>query len=205
MRITSLVVVAAALAASPALVLAENAGVEAATVKAKGATGVGAGQAVEIRAEVTAIDKDARTVTLKGPRGKTRTLSVSKEARNFDQVKVGDIVTFTYLEALTLKLEKAEGAKPGKQVAEEVRRAAPGEKPGGEMLRQVTVVGTVTAIDTTTQLVTVRGAEGGEVDLKVKDPARLKSVKVGDLIRATYTEALAIAVSAPAKPAAAPK
>jgi hypothetical protein len=205
MRITSLVVIATVLAAAPVLGLAENTGVEAAAVKARGAEGAGAGQAVEIKAEVTAIDKAARTVTLKGPRGKTKTLTVSKQARNFDQIKVGDVVTLAYLEALTLKLEKAEGAKPGKEVNEELRRAAPGQKPGGEMVRHVTVVGTVTAIDTATQWVTVRGPEGGEVDLKVKEAAKLKSVKVGDLVRATYTEALAIAVNSPAQPAAAPK
>jgi len=37
-------------------------------------------------------------------------------------------------------------------------------------------VGTVTAIDAKTQLVTVR-ARGNEVDIKVEDPAKLKNVK----------------------------
>jgi hypothetical protein len=156
---------------------------------------------VEIQATVTAIDKAKRTVTVKGPRGNTKTLTVGKEARNFDQVKVGDTVTLTYVEALTIALEKAEGAKPGKTVTEELKRAAPGEKPGGQLTSQTTVVGTVTAIDRKTQMVTVRGPGGNEVDLKVQDPAKLKNVKTGDLVRATYTEAMAISVSTPAKPA----
>jgi len=160
---------------------------------------------VEVQVTVTAIDKAMRTVTVKGPRGKTKTLKIGKEARNFDQVKVGDMITVTYIEALTLRLEKAEGAKPGRTVTEEIKRAAPGEKPGGELTSQVTIVGTVTAIDAKTQLVTVRGPEGNEVDLKVEDPAKLKSLKAGDLVKATYTEALAISVSAPAKPADMPK
>jgi hypothetical protein len=197
----SLLIFIAALAAAPSSVLAEKPGAQAVVVEAKGPTGAGIGQAVEIQATVTAIDKAKRTVTVKGPRGKTKTLTVGKEARNFDQVKVGDMVTLTYMEALTIALEKAEGAKPGKTVTEELMRAAPGEKPGGQLTSQTTVVGTVTAIDRKTQMVTVRGPGGNEVDLKVQDPAKLKNVKIGDLVRATYTEAMAISVSTPAKPA----
>jgi len=205
MQIKSMVILAAALAAAPSVVLAEKPGAQAVVVEAKGPAGAGIGQAVEIQATVTAIDKAKRTVTVKGPRGKTKTLTVGKEARNFDQVKVGDMITLTYMEAITLSLEKAEGAKPGKTVTEELKRAAPGEKPAGVMSSQTTIVGTVTAIDAKTQLVTVRGPEGNEVDIKVEDPAKLKNVKTGDLVKATYTEALAISVTTPAKPAATPK
>lgn len=179
--------------------LAEKPRAEAVIVEAKGPTGGGVGQAVEIQAMVTAIDKAKRTVTVKGPQGKTHTLAVSQEVRNFDQVKVGDMITLTYLQAVTLQLEKTEGAKPGKAVTEEVTRAKPGEKPAGAAQRQVTVVGTVTAIDAKTQVVTVRGPEGNELDIKVQDPAKLKNVKTGDLVKATYTEALAISVTAPVK------
>ena len=205
MQIKPQLILVAALAALPSVVLAEKPGAQAVVMEAKGPTGAGIGQAVEIEATVTAVDKAKRTVTVKGPRGKTKTLAVGKEARNFDQVKVGDVITLTYVEALTIALEKAEGAKPGKTVTEQLERAAPGEKPAGVMRRQATVVGTVTAIDTKAQLVTVRGPEGNEVELKVEDPAKLKNVKTGDLVRATYTEALAISVSAPNKPAATPK
>lgn len=205
MHIKSLLTLVAALAAVPSVVLAEKPGAEAVMVKAKGPTGAGVGQGVEVQAAVVAVDKENRILTIKGPRGNLKTLTVGKEARNFDQVKVGDMITLTYMEALTVRLEKAEGAKPGKTVTEELKRAAPGEKPGGELTSQVTIVGTVTAIDVKTQLVTVRGPEGNEVDIKVEDPAKLKSVKTGDLVRATYTEALAISVSTPAKPAVTPK
>jgi len=73
------------------------------------------------------------------------------------------------------------------------------------MTSQTTIVGTVTAIDGKTQLVTVRGPQGNEVDLKVQDPAKLKNVKIGDLVKATYTEALAISVTTPKTPAATSK
>ena len=205
MRSTLLLTLVAVLAAAPSIVLAEKPGASAVMVEARGATGAGLAQAVEIQATVTAIDKANRTVTVKGPQGKTRTLTVGPEARNFDQVKVGDTITLSYVEAVTLSLEKAEGAKPGITVSDEMKRAAPGAKPGGMISSQTTIVGTVTAIDAATQLVTVRGPKGNEVDIKVEDPAKLKSVKTGDLVKATYTEAMAISVSTPAKPAATKK
>ena len=205
MQVKSLVFFVAALAAAPSVVLGQQPGAQAVVVEAKGPTGAGIGQAVEIQATVTAIDKANRTVTVKGPQGKLRTFAVGKEARNFDQVNVGDLVTLTYAEAVTVSLEKAAGAKPGVTVTEDLKRAEPGAKPGGVMTSQTTIVGTVTAIDTKSQLVTVRGPEGKEVDLKVQDPAKLKNVKIGALVKATYTEALAISVTTPKAPAATPK
>ena len=56
-------------------------------------------------------------------------------------------------------------------------------------------------LDAVTQTVTVKGPER-TVDLKVRDPEQFKLVAVGDQIQATYTEALAVAVTPVAKPAA---
>lgn len=178
---------------------AEKPVAEGTLLEVKGETGGAVAAEVEIKATITAIDKEKRTATVKLADGKTRTFPVSKEARNFDQAKVGDTLTLKYLEALVLKLEKAPGAKPGTVVTEELSRAKPGAKPGGKLQRTVTVVGTVTAIDAKTQVVTVRGPAEGEIDIKVADPAKLKNVKTGDLVRATYAEALIVSVTSPAK------
>jgi Cu/Ag efflux protein CusF len=194
---------ALAVASSPAWAQAPRA--EAVAIEAKGETGGIIAQAVVIQATVTAIDKANRVVTVKGPDGKTRTFKVGEEARNFNQAEVGDILTLKYQEALALQLEKAPGAKPGMSVSEEMSRAKAGDKPGGMVQRTVTVVGTVTAIDTKAQRVTVRGPEGNELDIKVQDPAKLKNVKTGDLVSATYTEALVISVTTPAKAGATKK
>ena len=59
-----------------------------------------------ITASVEAVDQAERTVTLKGPRGRVVTLPVSEKAKNFDKVKVGDMVVVRYLEALSLELKK---------------------------------------------------------------------------------------------------
>jgi hypothetical protein len=110
----------AALAASSSVALAEKPSAGAIVVEAKGPTGGAVAQAVEIQATVTAIDKKKRTVTVKGPKGRTAELAVSEEVKNLDQVKVGDMLKLKYYEALSLQLDKAPGAKPGVTVTEEM-------------------------------------------------------------------------------------
>ena len=52
----------------------------------------------------------------------------------------------------------------------------------------------VVAVNTKTQTVTLKGPEGGTMDLRVEDPAQLASVQVGDQVEAVYTEAFAVSV-----------
>ncbi|MCB2225469.1 MAG: copper-binding protein [Desulfarculaceae bacterium] len=61
---------------------------------------------VELRAQVVAIDYKARTVALKGPAGKVRTLKIGPDAKDFDQVKKGDDVVLRYTEAVALTVSK---------------------------------------------------------------------------------------------------
>ena len=147
----------------------------------------------KITASVEAIDSAARTVTLKGPRGKVVTLAVGPEVKNFDQVKVGDRVVVRYAEALTLELKK--GGKELRQRSEREASAGaqPGERPAGAAGRQITVIADVTAVDRKKMVVTLRGPKQ-TVDLKLRDPEQIKLVKVGDQVEATYQEAIAVSV-----------
>src|SRR5262249_54108309 len=60
-----------------------------------------------ITATVEAIDKAKRTVTLKGWQGRTVTLTVPPEAKNFDQIKVGDKVKAKYVDAVAIFVRKS--------------------------------------------------------------------------------------------------
>jgi Cu/Ag efflux protein CusF len=158
-----------------------------------------AARVVTITASVEAVDPAERTVTLKGPRGNVMTLPVSEKAKNFDKIKVGDMVAVRYLEALSLELKKNGSGIRERSEREGTATAKPGEQPAAGAARQVTVVADVVAVDPKRQTVTLRGPKR-TVDLRVKDPKQLKLVKVGDQVEATYTEAIAVAVEpAPAK------
>lgn len=155
---------------------------------------------VKVTAQVTAIDKATRKVEMKGPEGRTVSVIASDEVRNFDQIKVGDMVVIQYVEALTLELRKSGAAKaPTEQTA--AVRAKPGEKPAGAVGRQVTATADVVNVDEKNSVISLKGPEGRVVDLKVKNKDHFKVVKKGDKVDVTYTEAVAIAVEPAAKAA----
>jgi hypothetical protein len=158
--------------------------------------------AIRVSAAVQAIDKAKRLVTLKGPEGNVFVVQAGPEVRNFDQIKVGDLVVVRYVEALTLELKKSGGGVRERVEREGAARAKPGEAPAGAVGREVMVVADVVAVDAAKQSVRLRGPQR-TVDLKVKDPEQFKLIKVGDQVEATFTEAVAISVeqasAAPAK------
>src|SRR5262245_26159310 len=88
---------------------------EAVASSKPGETPAGAvGRQITVTATVTAIDKKAQTVTIKGPEGNSETIK-ARDPKNLDKVKVGDLVEITYTQALALSLDKeAKAAKQGK-------------------------------------------------------------------------------------------
>jgi Cu/Ag efflux protein CusF len=191
-------IAAAALAASP--VLAQT----GAAVVGKAPGKVAMAQTVKATATITAIDAATRAVTLKGPKGNEMVVTAGPEVKNFAQLKVGDQVNIEFLESLALELKKGGGAPVAATAKEGAAGAKPGERPAGVVGRQVTVVADVIDLNAETQVVTLKGPQR-TVELKVRDPEQFKLIKKGDQVQATYTEAVAIAVTpaAPAAPAAA--
>ena len=151
-----------------------------------------------IVATVEAVDAAKREITLKGPKGKVVPLSVSPEVRNLEQVKVGDSLKVTYVEALSLTLKKNGKELRSANTKTDSVRAPEGAKPGGAVAEHVKVTADVIAVNRKTHMVTLRGPKQ-EVDLYVGDPAQLKLIKVGDQIEAEYTQAVAMAVEAAKK------
>lgn len=189
---------AALIGAATLPALAQNKPAANATMAVASAPGTATVAAtVTVSATVTAIDKATRQVTLKGPEGKTKTVTAGPEVRNFDQVKVGDTVTMRYVEALTLTLKKDGKELRSETVTPAAVRAPAGERPAGAVGQQVEVTANVIAVDPKTQTVTLQGPKQ-TVDLKVPDAGQFKLIKVGDQIQATFVEAVAVAVE-PAK------
>src|SRR5262245_44472991 len=63
---------------------------------------VGAGEVVVTQATVQNVDRDKREVTLKKDDGNTVTVKMPVTARNFDQIKAGDVVTAAYSESVAV-------------------------------------------------------------------------------------------------------
>jgi hypothetical protein len=159
----------------------------------------------EISAQVVAIDKATRTVTLKGPQGNVVDVVAGDEVKNFDQIKLGDFVVARYAQALTLELRKTKVKAGDVAVREDAARAKSGERPAVAGAREVTAIADVIGVDAKKSTITLKGPRGNVVTLDVQNPDQFKVVKKGDQVQVTYTEALALSVEPAPKPAAAKK
>jgi hypothetical protein len=148
---------------------------------------------VKTTATVVGIEPETRTVWLKDPKGKVVQVVVGEEARNFDQLKVGDAIKVEYSQALTISLHKGNAPLSANET-QTLDRTPAGAKPGGSASREVTIMANVVAVDHQSGVVTLKGPQGNSVDLVVQDPEQLKRIKKGDQMKAVYTEAVAISV-----------
>jgi hypothetical protein len=145
------------------------------------------------------VDQKTRQVVIVGPNGNEFKTTLGNEVKNFNQIKVGDIVTLTHVEILVADIKKPSKVEVRERVeTEKAVTAKLGDKPAAAIERKLSIVADVTAIDEKKGTLTVRGATR-TLDIKVKDPKVLKGIKVGTQIETVVTEIIAIEVSAPKK------
>ena len=189
---------AAGIFAAPLTALAQSAP-QVAVVTSQAPGKVGEADAIQIQGKVKAINKKTREVTLVGPQGNQLVIPAGEDVKNFDQIRVGDLVTLTYVQALVLELKAVQNNGIRERVESENKVAAkPGEKPAGMIEKTVRIVANVVAVNPKAQTVTLRGPKR-TVEVAVKDPAMLKDVKVGNQVEATFIEAVALVVTADKK------
>ena len=175
------------------------------TAAAPAAPAVGVTETTTMTARVQAIDLKTRKVTLKPKNGKAFTIQVSEDARNLPQVRVGETVVAKYTEAVAVDINRdtSTGGVTSRKESVSGTRAPLGAMSGGTVRNTVEIIANVLAIDAKTRRVTFQGPEN---TLTVKVPAEVKmnKLEVGDQVRLTYVEELAISVerTAPAKGAA---
>ena len=156
---------------------------------------------IKATAKVTAIDAAKRTVTLEMD-GKSKTITCGPEVKNFAQIKVGDLLKVTYVEALAVYLQRA-GAPAGGEEVKTVTLAPKGAKPGMLVTDTIVLKAKIDAVDAKKGTVTITTPAGETKTMKVDKKVKgLKALKKGDDIVVRYTEALAIVVEAPKAPKA---
>jgi hypothetical protein len=168
------------------------------------ASGVALAQVKEIPGDrvtqtgtVETIDHKARVLTLKDETGKMVTVDVPASVERFDEVKVGDKVTATYYDNVTVRLKP-----PGEASVNTLEGAltpTAGQKPAGTVAAQRTMTAKIEAIDAKVPSITFTGPNGWKYSRRVQDKNVLKQVKVGDQVDFTWTEAVQLAVEGPKK------
>ncbi|HXK10604.1 MAG TPA: hypothetical protein VMT70_13220 [Vicinamibacteria bacterium] len=155
------------------------------------------GDRVTEKGTVEAIDHKARVLTLKDDKGEMVTVDVPADVKRFDQIKVGDKVTATYYDNVTVRLKKP--GEPSVNTSSAALTPTTGAKPGGTIGAQRTMTATIEAIDAKVPSITFKGPNGWKYSRRVLDKDALKQVKVGDNVDFTWTEAVQITVEEPKK------
>lgn len=139
---------------------------------------------------VVSIDRKARTVTVRGPQGRTMKIEVPPEAQNLDKVKKGSRFQVRYVESVAVALSK--GGVASASSNQTVRLAPKGGTPGGMVVNTHQISATVEALDRTNRTVAVKGPRGNELEFQVAPEVQLEGINLGDLVTVVYAEALAM-------------
>jgi hypothetical protein len=153
-------------------------------------------QSVEARATVTAIDPATRTVTLKTEGGETVDVACGPEVKNFDLIRVGDVVKATYTESVAFQVVP-KGETPGG--ATQTAQRVPG---GAAVGQQVTTSFKIASVDPETNIMWVTLPSGNTKKIQVQDPQaqkRLKTLSPGNVVAVTYTKSMALQLEKLAK------
>ena len=172
----------------------------ATSAMAQDAPPVSVGEVQKTSATVESVDVQKRLIELRTESG-TRTVSVPPEVRNLEQVRPGDQLVVEYYEGLAAQFKKkGESTTIGSvEQTTGTARQREGMRPGGAVTNTVTTTVVIESVDQPSNSVTFKGPAGMTRTVDVKDPkARqfVSTLKQGDEVELTYTEALAISVQA---------
>ena len=143
---------------------------------------------------VKKVDHKDRTVTLQASDGSTKTVEVPSDVQGFDSIKKGDRVDVDYHEAMALSMLPA-GTKPS--MTEKTTKMRP-ESGTAATAREITASAVIVSVDAANNQITFKGPKGQTRTVTVDDPAmqqRLPSLKPGQVVQLTYTEAVAASIT----------
>jgi hypothetical protein len=135
-----------------------------------------------VKVTVLDINKAKHEVTVKDESGDVSIVEVPPQY-TLEKVKVGDVVSLTLAETLTVAL-----AKPGETDSVSAKRTSAGGA------GQVTRVVTITGIDIPGGTATFKSADGKSHTVKIQDPKNAALYKVGDKVAISYAGSLQMAV-----------
>ncbi len=150
-------------------------------------------QMVEKKVTIVGIDHTARLVTFKDAEGNEDTVQAGPGVARFNELKVGDTVTFKYYESLVFQLQPS-GAPAAPTTGEVGLTGGGGKTPGATISQQIRTTVTVVSVDQKASAITVKTEDGRVVTRKVQEKKHLEKVKAGDKIEITYTQALLASV-----------
>jgi hypothetical protein len=148
---------------------------------------------------ITAVDPNARTVTVTFPNGATRTHQVSPAVANFSATRIGDTVTVGFEDQLTFVLSNPGTPTPGDRDRRGAAAVASGQSVTGVGAAQTVANWWIVGVDAAAGTLTLVDPDSGPVrTYKVTTQAgrdQLPRVKVGDSLTAINTQVLVISIT----------
>ena len=151
-------------------------------------------RSMTVSAVVEAIDHETRVVTVRKADGEEITFTASEEARNLDQVTVGDVLLAEYVETLSIEVLANDGMEPEAVAGAAMARTKEGEMPGLAAMEQAVITAVVEEINLENNTFKLREPDGSVNEYVARVPENLQRAKVGDLVVITVTNAVAIVV-----------
>lgn len=150
-------------------------------------------------ARITAVDPNARTVSLAFTNGATAVRQVSPSVANFAQTKVGDNVSLAFEDRLTFVLSGPNTKTPGDRSTNVTVAARTGTSAAGASAGQAVANWWVTAVNPSAGTISLVNPAGGEIrTYNVTTPegrAQLPRVKPGDSLTAINSSVAIVAIT----------
>jgi hypothetical protein len=150
-------------------------------------------------AQVVAIDRAARRVTLRAAGDRLAEVHCSDAVRNFDQIRVGDLLRVSYRQELTATKLPVGTPDADPQAGLAAARASAGERPGAAVGAMASVRVTIVSIDPAQDVVVFALPSGELVAHRVataEGRAFVKGLEVGSKVQLDHAAAVALSVEA---------
>lgn len=147
---------------------------------------------------VQKINKKTRAITFKNEQGKVSTFVAPQEVQNFNQIKVGDIVTIRLSTNTDVVVTRGALETQTRTVQESMTRAKLGDKPARKLTRTTTDQAKVADLDFKTKTVTLESMHG-TVKIIAQNAEHFNTLRVGDIVNAISSKSIEINVTTPSK------
>jgi hypothetical protein len=141
---------------------------------------------------VEEVDRAGRMVTIKAGNTLQAPIYAGPDMPIFDQLARGDVVTIRYYDAVIVEVTPGARMAPPRDTTAEAQQQV--TRPDAAVMRQMSMVVTIDAVDPATAMVTYHGVDNRRVMRQVRHPGLLEGLKAGDVVTISQTRAQAAAI-----------
>lgn len=145
---------------------------------------------------VEAVNKETRELKLIDAAGERFSIVADDLVKNFDQIEPRDRIVIESFESVAIMVAPA-GSEPLLGDAAALEVAEKGDKPGMYAGQTQVITATVTSLDLTDRLATLKMETGEMRTVEVSEDMRMDLVEVGDQVRLRVTQIFSVSVEKP--------